>query len=417
MFARALWLILAMALVVPATARADAQVEGASYASSGTGALAFVNRSEKTAVSSLRVVSAEGVVSAPQTIIEGYEDPQVAIGPRGDVIVAWVDRTGLYARFQPAGGTLGPVELVTALPDFLEGIVPLAVDGAGNAFVAYTLASGAGGLHVRMRAASGVWGPEQALGGEHIADPTLAAAANGTALLAWRQHGGKSLNGTQIALSTRAPDAPAFTSATVIAGTPRHGVEPQLALNDRGDAVVTWIEDHWSKRPGARRRETVSSIHGRFRQAGGGFGKSVQLSHMSAAGQSVAVGPDGRMVLAWADWTNRRVEARVRSSTGVLGRPLLLTRDLGVNATIAALAAGRGAVGWIDRDPGLVLVRVAHATKDRRFGPPQLVARVDGYDLDPVWTATPTSLAVVPSPPGRAERPIRWQRVPLDAGA
>ena len=413
MSSRALRLILALVLVVPSTARADAQVAGASYASSSTGAMAFVNqRSESRGESSLRVVSTEGVISAPQPVVEGWVDPNVAIGARGDVIVAWMDRAGLYARFQPAGGSLGPVELVATTPQFLDGIVPLAVDGAGNAFVAYTLASGAGGMHVRMRAASGAWGPEQALGGEHVVDSTLIASANGTALLAWRQHGGKALNGTQIALSTRAPDA-AFTPATVVAGTRRHADEPQVALNDRGDAVVTWIEDHWSKRRGARRGETVSSIHGRFRQAGGGFGQSVQLSHISAAGQTVAVAPDGRMVLAWADWTNRRVEARVRSSTGVLGRPFLLTRDLGVNAQITALAVGRGAVGWIDRDPGLVLVRVAHATKDRRFSPPQLVARLDGYDLDPVWTATPTSLAVVPSPPARAEQPIRWQRVPL----
>ena len=82
MFARALRLIFAMVLVVPATAQADAEVEGASYASSGTGALAFVNRSEQTRASSLRVVSAEGVVSAPQTIVEGYQDPQVAMGAR-----------------------------------------------------------------------------------------------------------------------------------------------------------------------------------------------------------------------------------------------------------------------------------------------------------------------------------------------
>ncbi len=264
-----------------------------------------------------------------------------------------------------------------------------------------------------MRQARG--GPSGARRGADIYDPELVASANGTALLAWRQHGGKALNGTQIALSTRAPGA-AFTPATVIAGTPRHADEPALALNDRGDAVVTWIETHRSDRPKARRGETVSSIHGRFRRAGGAFGKPMRLSHMQAAGQSVAVLPDGRMILAWTDWTNRRVEARVRSSTGVLGRAYVLTHDLGVNARIEALASGRGVVGWIDRDPGLVLVRAAQATKDRRFQAPQLVARVHGYDLDPVWTATPTSLAVVPSPPGEPKDEISWQRVTLGAG-
>ena len=87
--------------------------------------------------------------------------------------------------------------------------------------------------------------------------------------------------------------------------------------------------------------------------------------HLRRRPQTVAVAPDGRMALAWADWTNRRVEARVRSSTGVLGRPFLLTRDLGVNAQITALAAGLGAVGWIDRDPARARPRRA-----RHQGPP-----------------------------------------------
>ena len=155
----------------------------------------------------------------------------------------------------------------------------------------------------------------------------------------------------------------------MIAGTLRHADEPVLALNDRGDAVATWVELHRVKHPKPHRDDLSFSVHGRFRAAGDGFGKSVRLSHIDAAGQSVAVQPDGRMIVAWADWTNRRVEARVRSSTGVLGRPFVLTHDLGVNARIAALTTGRGTVGWIDRDPGLVFVRVAQATPDRRFGP------------------------------------------------
>ncbi len=414
MNARALWPALVMVLALPSAARADEQVEGAAYAASGSGAFAFANQSRTTGDSVLRVVGADGQISAPQPIVAGSEDPNVAMGPRGDVIVAWQDRDGLYARFEPAGGVLGPVELVAAKPAFLESVIPLAVDGAGNAFIAYALESEAGGIHVRMRDASGAWGPAQALGGEHIYDPEVVASANGSALLAWRQHGGRALNGTQIALSTRAPGA-AFTPATVIAGTLRHADEPALALNDRGDAVATWVELHQVKHPKPHRDDLNFSVHGRFRAAGGGgFGKSIQLSHIDAAGQSVAVQPDGRMILAWADWTNRRVEARVRSSTGVLGRPFVLTHDLGVNAAIAALTTGRGAVGWIDRDPGLVFVRVAQATRDRRFGPPQLVARVDGYDLDPVWTATPLSLAVVPSPPAYIEDAIHWQAVALN---
>jgi hypothetical protein len=410
MFPRALCLALAVGLTLPPLASADAQIVGASYASSGTGAMAFANQQSTTGSSSLRVVGADGQITPAQTIVDGFNDPQVAMGPRGDVIVAWVNREGVFARFQPAGGTLGPVETVSTEADFLQDLIPLAVDGAGNAYVAYTTEPVSSRLRVRVRTVAGVWEPEQILGGTRVSGPELRVSANGTALLAWHQHGGKALNGTRVALSTRAPGQ-RFTPPAIIAGTPRNASSPTVALNDRGDAVVVWLERH---RTGPRR--TVDfSVHGRFRAAGSGFGKARRLSHISAAGPSVAVAPDGRMTLAWADWSNRRVEARVRSTTGVLGRPHILTRDLGVNSWITALASGAGAVGWIDRDPGTVLVRVAHATGDRRFRPPQLITRLRGYDLDPVWTATPTTLTVVPNPPARPEDPIPWLSVPLPA--
>jgi hypothetical protein len=53
------------------------------------------------------------------------------------------------------------------------------------------------------------------------------------------------------------------------------------------------------------------------------FGKSVTLSHKGedASAQQIAVGPGGDAVIVWQrfDGTNIRIQARVRSATGVYG--------------------------------------------------------------------------------------------------
>jgi hypothetical protein len=392
---RSLVLCLAL-LLAPQAAHAQA-ISG--VAASTAGHLAFVNDRGSDGAWMLRVVSPDGQVSAPEQVNPTFDEPWVAIGARGDAIVAWFDDGRLLARFRPPAGPLGPVEEVAPKASFGVEAIPLGVDAAGNAFAGWS-ASDEDGMHMRMRdAATGAWGADQPLGGSQIYDPDLAVADNGTAVLAWRQHGGHGLNSRQIAVSARGPGG-TFGPGNVVAGVAHHADEPTIALNDRGDAAVLWNELHGD-----------FSVHGIFRAAGGSFGRSMRLSHIHAGGPWVSVQPDGRMVMAWTEYTNRRVEARVRSAAGRLGRAFILTHDVGVNSSAVALPTAGGAVAWIDRDPGVVNIRIARATPALRFGPPALIQRVRGYIWDPAFAATATSLAVVPDPPLRAENPIHWRRV------
>jgi len=398
MVGRSLSLCLALVLA-PSAAHAQAISD---VASSTAGHLAFVNDRGSDGAWMLRVVSPDGQVSAPEQVNPTFDEPSPAIGARGDAIVAWFDHGRLLARFRPAGGSLGPVEEVAPKANFDVEAIPLGVDAAGNAFAGWS-ASDEDGMHMRMRdAATGAWGPDQPLGGSQIFDPDLAVADNGTAVLAWRQHGGHGLNSHQIAVSARGPGG-TFGPGNVVAGVAHQADEPTIALNDRGDAAVLWNELHGDD----------FFVHGIFRAAGGSFGKSIKLSRIHAGGPWVSVQPDGRMVMAWTEYANRRVEARVRSAAGRLGRAFILTHDVGVNSSAVALPTAGGAVAWIDRDPGVVMIRIARATPDLRFGPPQLIARVRGYTWDPSFAGTPSSLAVVPKPPLRAEDRIGWQRVTL----
>ncbi|MFA9273192.1 MAG: hypothetical protein ACEQSX_21135, partial [Baekduiaceae bacterium] len=333
-------------VVCAAPTAAQAAFPGIPYATSSTGYLAVVTESYLEQPATLRVVTPDGAVGASEMIDVQARSLAVAVGPRGDALVVWGDDAGLWTRYRPPAGTLEPKVRIGAVASLGENVAALDIDAAGVAVVAWA-ADEDGRLRVRSRDATGSWQPEQTLGDRGAFRPALALADNGRAVLTWRQHAGRQPNGTRIAVSTREAGAP-FGRAIVVAGIQRNPAEPITAMNERGDAVVAWIETHRR-----RRGDTAFSIHGVFRAATGPFSRPVRLSRMEAAGPQAAVLPSGRMVLAWTDNVERRAEARVRTVTGRLQPPRRITDDLEENTDVTVLAAGRGAVAWRDRDPGV----------------------------------------------------------------
>jgi hypothetical protein len=118
------------------------------------------------------------------------------------------------------------------------------------------------------------------------------------------------------------------------------------------------------------------------------------------------------MILAWRDNETHRVEARVRSAEGVLGRPRILTHDLGLNTDPTA----RGVVAWADSERRARVIRLAQATDDGHFPAAQTIAR-ERSDLDPAFAAAGPAVSVVASPPFERRHPIHWQRVAVPSRA
>jgi hypothetical protein len=192
-----------------------------------------------------------------------------------------------------------------------------------------------------------------------------------------------------------------FGAPQLLSKARRGGATPYVAANDRGDAVVAWIETN------AR----GFTIFGTFRAAGGAFARPVRLSRVSeATGPSVAIQPGGRMILAWRDNQTHRVEARLRTPAGELTRPVILTHALDLNTSPTALAAARGVVVWSDAVRRDRVIRLAQATDDGRFPTTQTIARVRS-DLDTAVGAAGSAVTVVADPPFERRDPIRWQRV------
>lgn len=386
---------------------AQAALPGIPYATSSTGYLAVVTESYGDQPASLRVAAPDGTVGASEVVDAQARSLAVAVGPRGDALVVWGGDTGLWARYRPPAGALEPKAKIGAGADLGENIAALDIDAAGAAIVAWA-ADDDGRLRVRGRNAVGAWQPEQTLGDPGAFRPALALADNGRAVLTWRQRAARSRNGTRIAVSTREPGAP-FGRPIIAAGVQRNPAEPITAMNERGDAVAAWIETH---RRG--NGDTEFSIHGAFRAGIGPFSRPVRLSRMEAAGPQAAVLPSGRMVLAWTDNVERRAEARIRTVTGRLQPPRRITDDLEENTDVTVLAAGRGAVSWLDRDPGVSSIRIAQATDAGGFGAPQLLGRLRGWVYEtPAIYSVPGGLMMNARVPQSARNPLVVQRVTL----
>jgi hypothetical protein len=189
--------------------------------------------------------------------------------------------------------------------------------------------------------------------------------------------------------------------------------EPLVALNDRGDAAVLWVENHETA------TDVTFSVHGAFRTGSTGvFGPAVLVSPrgQSAAFPSASVGTDGRMALAWTEDNDplRRVGARLRTAAGRLLPPQILTRHYAEATAVTALALGPGVVGWLSGDTGddpdhrgnaPIRLQTAWAKADGTFGPRHTwFTTTTDYPLTPYLFGTDAGLLVV-SPRGRVLPP------------
>lgn len=329
----------------------------------------------------------------------GFE-PVIALGPSGEALAVWVtggQRSRLLAAYRPADGRFEPATVLSEDPPPGEQTATVEFDARGVGTVLWAASTGAGHLRVRDRSTAGVWSAEETIPAPGAFRPQLVVASSGAATAAWRQDA-PGLNRTRVAAAARAPDG-RFGSPQVVAGAQREPSEAVLASNDRGDAVVAWVQSTDT------RRGVDFSVHGAFRAGGGRFGSPTRLSRLRREGAepSVSVGETGRMILAWTDNAARTVEARVRTRSGALLAPRLLSRDLEVNTGVAALASKDGVVGWYDRDPGKSFFRLAAASGAGSFGQPRTVFTTREFVDGPRIFAVPDGLALI----GPGERIVR----------
>jgi hypothetical protein len=262
-------------------------------------------RSAAGALSGVQDLSAAG-----QTAL----DPQVAVRRKnGAAVFTWVRSDGtnnrVQARARSAAGTLSAVQtLSSAGQNAAEPQV--AVDADGDGVFTWRRFDGANSrVQARARTAAGTLSAVQTLSdpGENAFEPRVAVRrGNGDAVFAWRRPDGTDCGGFAcLRIQARARSAAGALSAVQNLSDPGQiAAEPGVAVDATGDAVFAW-----------RRSDEANllRVEARSRSAAGALRPITILSDpgQSAFAPQVAVDDDGDAVVTWqrSDGANSRIQA------------------------------------------------------------------------------------------------------------
>jgi len=273
---------------------------------------------------------------------------ELAIDASGKGIAAWQRVEGLTSRAavaeeQPAGWILrtpsnalpggGTMLDVTAGPD-------------GSAIVAWKQTEGESGMiFTSERSPAGAWSDPADLAARvsflpTAYEPRFAARSSGETLLVWNQ---RTSTGYGVALARRASIDAAWElpegADDVLSPPLFFSNGPQIAVNERGDAVVTWYQS-----TGGPLMVRASERFGE----GGSFSRPGPDDILSPPGAPVdshpianpipAVGPSGEAVIAWTQENGEGaipVYLATRSPEGVWTKPASLSDSFSAPAGIA----------------------------------------------------------------------------------
>jgi hypothetical protein len=401
----------------------------------------------------------------PQTLARGASDAELAVAPNGLAAAAWLtvddqsDPNGIELSVAPPGG--GGFGLARNIATGKVGNPRVAVSPNGAVIVAWT--SWGGGLTARVLEPDGTLSAEQVLVGlDHQAlQPAVAVDSQGNALVAWvedpyiqdggriraawRPAGGSFQPAADVAAMTF-PSGPSVAfvhpgqgvvafSAAPAGATNQEPRPAQIAYGAVGGAfgVVRRL-------PGAELFSSTPSLapdgHGRLLAAwsnhapGPTFGTSaIWAARLDSAGQmearqldgnigsapSVAVGPTGRVLVAW-DRPGWEVMGAVSDAASLYFTPFApdTAEPVGVVPAAAVDAKGNAVIAWshtfrsatlTDRGSGetrYVLVRAGatrpcatHVLTSALAGPPQVALDAEGHGWAS-WFESPSVLRVVP---------------------
>lgn len=252
---------------------------------------------------------------APQTVASpGGEEPQIASDASGDVTVVSTRQapghsTGIQAVVRPAGGTFSPVQIVSAPGnDFYPR---LAENARGDAFVAWDLDAARGCLVVAaFRPANGRWSKPRVLSDTHAGCPSnkhVAIDARGDGVVAWVALRGR----TQFVETAGRSASGRWTIRHTLAEGSHLDETVGIGMDARGDVMVVWREEALNR--------GRSAIWARIRPAGRGWETARTISRTRGGPPSLAIDARGDALVTWQD--ERGIEAAARPAGGPWEKP------------------------------------------------------------------------------------------------
>ena len=319
-------------------------------------------------------------------------DTEVAMDPKGNVVAVWSRSNGtntiVQARFRPAGGSFGSVQNLSA-PGANASYPSVDMDANGNA-VAVWLRGGV--VQIAGRPAGGSFAPGEDVSDSSVAAsvPDLEVAANGTAIATWVRGGFAQAIVRQPNGSLGAPQT--ISGAGVRAFAPC--CRADIAMNARGDAVVSWDEDD-------------QEVRATYRPAGGSFGAAPgQLLASSSCCTGSAIDPDGNATVVWKSNTANAIQGSFRaagaSNVFTPGDTVSLSTN-GIVPTVAMDSEGTAIAAWVT-EPGYV-IQTATRRLNQAFSPAQ--------NITPAGLQAVYPMVVVDGQDGVL---VTWRRIPDGGG-
>jgi hypothetical protein len=246
---------------------------------------------------------------APQTVaIPGGGDPQIASDTSGDVMIVAPRQgpgrsTGIQAVLRPSGGSFLPAQRIsTPGNDFHPQIV---MNARGDVLVAWERDARGCLVEAAFRPANGRWSRPRALSDAHAgcpADQQVAIDGRGDAILAWPAYRGRK----QFVESASRSANGHWTARRVLARAPLIDGTVDVGMDARGDAMVVWDEE--ALKGGG------SAIWTRNRPAGLGWGTAQTIPGAHGGPASLAIDARGDALVTWQD--KRGIEAAARPTGG-----------------------------------------------------------------------------------------------------
>jgi hypothetical protein len=270
----------------------------------------------------------------------------VAIDAAGETVVAWGRFGGattpyrVQVAMRPPGGTFSAPADLSADGDFVDP-PRLAMNQAGDAVLVWDRTSGGPyGVQAAVRPAGGSFSvPPRNLStpGQFSNAPQVAIDERGDAVVVW------ATNGSKVLAVTR-PAGGSFSTPVEVSGAGAFD-KPQVAIGAAGDIAVVWQRANGYDGP----------IQAAVRPAGGSFSTPVELAPSGQSGfdPQVAVDQAGNALVVWrSTGTAQSVQAALRPAGGTFSAALTLATAPQIRSgpQVAVDAAGEAAVVWSRQD-------------------------------------------------------------------
>lgn len=336
----------------------------------------------------------------------------VACGGSGDSSPAGPGSGSPPPANPPAGNALGTAELFEPSPGRIYGLPRIAVNESGDAILVWSQddAQGRGRIWT-TRYSGGVWSAPQTIDAVTAAtqgahDPDVAIDASGRAVAVWWQYDSSFPVGFDAGSARAAIYDPGsgWGAPALLESNTAQVLEPRVAMNAAGAAVVVWRQDNTSSRFPADQIHAARRLPGQNWQAP----VLIDTAHVegtSSASPTISIDTDGNAFALWYryDSTGQDVNSdvvyvnRLTPVTGWSTAAVLRTlppETRGINSgagllSVVTVASNAAVAAWEESDANnnVRVYRSAYrngawaAPEDAGAGSTPMLAAADGSAL------------------------------------